>query len=354
MSDEMKNCCPPETTAPKMEVHDASEGSKDIKPKMISTAHKQLSKDEFQRKVAMVALANAADDMGLNTMEKEAILGAAFGLGRAALRGGLPLFNRAIQYALPAAGGAKTWSNLLPRALNAAGNSKLLSPLTAGAGQAKSWLNLPTRMLFGEKGLGSAALLPFTHAGYGAVTAAPLVAAGLPYVGGALQRAGQALGGTVGGGGSQGGLPNGLLNGGLLGAGIGAVGGALMPGQEEYEDEDGRIRKRSRGMFAGALRGAGMGGLAGGALGAGMEHFGPKMASAQDFGAAIANLQKQAMDPAQLKALMHGSPRGSLTSQLPTATARRPATPATSPAIQKGLLAGVGSPGSMMRAISGR
>ncbi len=54
MSDE-KNHCPPETTAPKMEVHDAAEGSKDIKPKVVSTAHKQLSKDEFQRKVAAVA-----------------------------------------------------------------------------------------------------------------------------------------------------------------------------------------------------------------------------------------------------------------------------------------------------------
>lgn len=348
MSDEMKNCCPPETTAPKMEVHDASEGSKDIKPKMISTAHKQLSKDEFQRKIAMAAYSKAADDMGLSDMEKEAFMGAllrpALMLGRAALKGGLPRFGQAVSSLAARAGTqGKTWSNLLPRALQSAGNSKLLAPLTAGSGQANTWMNLPTRLMFGNKGLGSALALPITHPGYAALTAAPFAGQALPYVGGALQRAGQALGGTVGmggGGGSQGGLSGGLMNGGLLGAGIGAVGGALMPGQEEYEDEDGRIRKRSRGMFAGALRGAGMGGLAGAGIGAGMDYMG-KMSSAQDFGAAIANLQKQAMDPAQMKAMMHGSLSGSGAAVPPAPRpTRRPATPAMSPAIQKGLLAG--------------
>lgn len=299
MSDEMKNCCPPETTAPKMEVHDASEGSKDIKPKTITTAHKRLSQDEFQRKVAMAAYSKAADDMGLNDMEKEAFMGAllrpAMMLGRAALKGGLPRFGQAVSsLAGRAATQGKTWGNLLPRALQAAGNSKMLAPLTAGGGQANSWLNLPTRMMFGKGGLGSAMALPITHPGYAALTTLPFAGQALPYVGGALQRAGQALGGTVGMGGSSqgGGLPSGLLNGGLLGAGIGAVGGALMPGQEEYEDENGNVRKRSRGMFAGALRGAGMGGLAGGALGAGMEHFGPKFASAQDFGALVAKAER--------------------------------------------------------------
>ena len=55
MSDEMKNCCPPETTAPKMHAHEAGEKTEDIKPKVVTTAHKRLSQDEFQRKVAALA-----------------------------------------------------------------------------------------------------------------------------------------------------------------------------------------------------------------------------------------------------------------------------------------------------------
>lgn len=82
MSDEMKNCCPPETTAPKMHVHEAGERTEDIKPTTITTAHKKLSQDEFQRKIAMAAYIKAAEDM-----EKDAIMGAAMSVGgRAAMQ----------------------------------------------------------------------------------------------------------------------------------------------------------------------------------------------------------------------------------------------------------------------------
>lgn len=350
MSDEMKNCCPPETTAPKMEVHDASEGSKDIKPKMISTAHKQLSKDEFQRKVAMAAYIKAAEDMGLNTMEKEALIGALLSGGSKLIQGAraLPGMYRAYRGAAPLArmGGAmgeaasKGYGMTNPLAKTIEG-AKSLFRTGMLPGATKSWANAPMRaavdygkFLMNPRHLVAPAAGALT---YGASSA-------MPYVGGALQRAGEALGGTVGamtgtGGGAGGQGFGNVGNLGLLGAGVGAIGGALMPGEEEYEDEDGRIRKRRGSMLAGALRGAGMGGLAGAGVGAGMDYFG-KQSAAQNFGATIANLQKQAMDPAQLKAMMHGSPRGSLMSQLPPATARRPATPAMSPAIQKGLLAG--------------
>ena len=105
MSNETKNHCPPETTAPKMQVHDAGEGTSDIKPKMISTAHKRLSQDEFQRKVAMVARSKAANFTSLSEMEKEAILGAVLGAGRAALAGGRTLLSSGMWKPMTQAGG---------------------------------------------------------------------------------------------------------------------------------------------------------------------------------------------------------------------------------------------------------
>ena len=262
MSDETKNCCPPETTAPKMEVHDASEGSKDIKPKMISTAHKQLSQDEFQRKVAMAARVAAAEDM-----EKEAYGAVVRGLWRL---GGKSLVRNASKFMSGAKSLATT--GILPSVANNAN---------------KTWANLVPRMLVGQKGVGSYMMHPVGLA----TGAASVGSAALPYVGGALQRAGQAIGGTVGGG--SGGMPGlgGAMGAGLLGAGLGGVAGALMPGEEEYEDENGNVRKRSRGMLAGALRGAGMGGLAGGAVGAGMDAYN---SGAFKFGSAVAKLEKQA------------------------------------------------------------
>lgn len=110
MSDEMKNCCPPETKAPAMHAHDATSKTEDIKPKVISTAHKQLSKDEFQRKVAMAARIKAAENMGMTETEKEAFLGALLRGGQAAIQGAraLPSMVRAYRGAAPLArmGGA--------------------------------------------------------------------------------------------------------------------------------------------------------------------------------------------------------------------------------------------------------
>jgi len=259
MSNETKNCCPPETTAPKMQVHDAGEGTSDIKPKMISTAHKRLSQDEFQRKVAMVARVHAED----NGLEKEAYGALARGLWRL---GGKSLVSNA---------------NKLWQGTKAVATTGILPSVANNA--TKTWKNLVPRMLVGQKGVGSYMMHPV-----GLATSAAGVAGGaLPYIGGGLQRLGGALGGAVGmnpqtaqGFGSA-------VGGGLLGAGLGGLAGAMMPGEEEYEDEDGNVRKRSRGMLSGALRGAGMGGIAGGLGGAAMDHFG-KMSAAQDFGAQLA------------------------------------------------------------------
>lgn len=264
MSDEMKNCCPPETTAPKMEVHDASEGSKDIKPKLVSTAHKKLTQDEFQRKVAMAARTKAAADL-----EKEAFGGAA----AAAAGRVLPFLSRAWGGVKSMAGGVKSM------ATSPLATTGVLPSVAAGQ---KTWGTLLPRMLVGEKGLGSYAMHP---AGL-ALGAAGAVGSAAPYVGGALQRVGGALGGTAGQQAAQ--NFGGAIGGGLLGAGLGAVGGALMPGQEEYEDENGNVRKRSRGMLSGALRGAGMGGIAGGLGGAAMDYMG-KQSAAQEFGAVVAS-----------------------------------------------------------------
>lgn len=263
MSDEMKNCCPPETTAPKMEVHDASEGSKDIKPKLVSTAHKKLTQDEFQRKVAMAARMKAAADL-----EKEAFGGAA----AAAAGRVLPLLSRAWGGVKSMAGGVKSMATS-PLATTGV--------LPSVAGGAKTWSTLLPRMLVGEKGVGSYLMHPVGQALAGGTMAYNA----LPYAGGALQRLGGALGGTVGQQAAQ--NFGGAIGGGLLGAGVGGLAGALMPGQEEYEDENGNVRKRSRGMLSGALRGAGMGGIAGGLGGAAMDHFG-KTSAAQAFGTKVA------------------------------------------------------------------
>lgn len=263
MSEMPKNHCPPKTTAPKMEVHDASEGSKDIKPKVVSTAHKNLSQDEFQRKVAMVARFCAAENAGLEKAAWGAVARGLWSLG------GKSLLSNA----------SKLW-----------GGTKALATtgvLPSVAKMDKTWLNLPLRALVGQKGLGSYYMHPASLLGQAATAGS----SAMPYVGGALQRAGQAIGGTVGLGGSQGGIGN-VAGGGLIGAGLGGLAGAMMPGEEEYEDEDGRIRKRRGSMLAGALRGAGMGGLAGAGVGAGMDYMG-KQSAAQDFGAALAQHVKR-------------------------------------------------------------
>jgi hypothetical protein len=258
MSDEMKSHCPPETTAPKMHAHEATEKTEDIKPKLISTAHKRLSQDEFQRKVAMVARLHAGD----NGLEKEAYGALARGLWAL---GGKSLVSNA---------------NKLWQGTKAVASTGILPSVANTA--TKTWKNLPARMLVGQKGVGSYLMHPVGIASTLAGAAAPAV----PYVGGALQRLGGALGGSVGAGQNAQGF-GGAVGGGLLGAGLGAVGGALMPGEEEYEDENGNIRKRRRGMLSGALRGAGMGGIAGGVGGAAMDYFG-KQSAAQEFGAALA------------------------------------------------------------------
>ena len=260
MSEMPKNHCPPKTTAPKMEVHDASEGSKDIKPKVVSTAHKNLSQDEFQRKVAMAARAAVAEDAGT---EKEAI----WGLLAKAMPG---LAAKAAPW-LARVGlgtGTKTWGNLLPRAIaNTTGSYAAYKLNPWGWGGDNSWVS--------------------TKGGP------------VPYIGGAIHRLGSGLHSVAQGMGSTVGLDpqktpglGGAMGGGLVGAGIGALGGALMPGHEEYEDENGNVRRRSRGMLAGALRGAGMGGLAGAGVGAGMDYMG-KQSAAQDFGAALAQHVKR-------------------------------------------------------------
>lgn len=253
MSEMPKNHCPPKTTAPKMEVHDASEGSKDIKPKVVSTAHKNLSQDEFQRKVAM-----AARTVGLEKTANP--MGAAGAVASTAAK-------------------AAPWLSRLWGGTKALATTGVLPSV---AKMDKTWRNLPLRALVGEKGLGSYYMHPASLLGQ----AATVGSSALPYVGGALQRAGQAIGGTVGLGGSQGGMGN-VAGGGLIGAGLGGLAGAMMPGEEEYEDEDGRIRKRRGSMLAGALRGAGMGGLAGAGVGAGMDYMG-KTSAAHDFGGTLA------------------------------------------------------------------
>lgn len=215
MSDEMKNCCPPETSAPKMEVHDATEGSKDIKPKMISTAHKRLSQDEFQRKVAMVARSKAAM---------------------------APVVATGIRALLP---------NLAARASGV--GSAIASKLPA-------WMTGTTAKTVGALGAAGGA-----GAGIGALgnmfTHKPTTMESITNaLKGGYNTLAQHAGGNVGAGG-------------IIGAGLGGLAGAMMPGEEEYEDERGNIRRRRRGMLAGALRGAGMGGIAGGLGGAGMDAY---------------------------------------------------------------------------------
>lgn len=234
MSDEMKNCCPPETTAPKMEVHDATEGSKDIKPKMISTAHKQLSKDEFQRKVAMVAHSKAAM---------------------------APVVATGIKALLP---------NLLARGsqLGSSIASRLPAWMTGNAAKTVGAVGAAGAAGAGIGGLGG--MFAHTPTSMESFTNA---------LKGGYNTLAQHTGGNVGAGG-------------LLGAGAGALAGAMMPGEEEYEDEYGRMRKRRGSMLAGALRGAGVGGLAGGGIGAGMDYMG-KMSSAQEFGRTVAQRTKR-------------------------------------------------------------
>jgi hypothetical protein len=251
---------------------------------MISTAHKQLSQDEFQRKVAMLARTHG--------VEKSAVIGAALGLGVKALPTMVANAGKAtstlgrLKGLFSAGGGASKFM----------GGAKSLATtgiLPSVANNAnKTWANLVPRMLVGQKGVGSYMMHPVGLA----TGAASVGSAALPYVGGALQRVGGAFGGTVGGSGGTPGL-GGAMGAGLLGAGLGGVAGALMPGEEEYEDENGNVRKRSRGMLAGALRGAGMGGLAGGAVGAGMDAYN---SGAFKFGSAVAKLEKQAGPPSQM------------------------------------------------------
>lgn len=326
MSDEMKNCCPPETKAPAMHAHDATSKTEDIKPKMISTAHKRLSQDEFQRKVAMAAHIKAAEDM-----EKDAIMGAAMSVGG---RGAM-MALRAKQMAnagflgrlMPLSMGWKApGSGLVSKALGGAKSLVTTGTLPSVANStSKGWGTMLAKGLVGNKGLGSYMMHP-------AGIALGVGSAAMPYVGGAAQRLGsglQSLGGMMGGSAGGGNMLTQFGNtarqmydqasqhlgqagtAGLIGAGLGAVGGAMMPGEEEYEDENGNIRTRRRGMLSGALRGAGAGGIAGGLAGAGMDYMG-KMSAAQDFGAALGLAEKQAMDPAQLKSMMHGSARGAI------------------------------------------
>lgn len=226
MSDEMKNCCPPETTAPKMEVHDATEGSKDIKPKVVSTAHKRLSQDEFQRKVAMAARAKSAM---------------------------APVVATGIRALLP---------NLLARGANVGSSvaSRLPAWMTGTAAKTVGALGAAGTAGAGIGSLGNM----FAHkpTGMESITNA---------LKGGYNTLAQNFGGNVGAGG-------------IIGATAGGLAGALMPGEEEYEDEYGRPRKRSRGMLAGALRGAGAAGMAGGLAGAGMDAYN---SGAFKFGSAV-------------------------------------------------------------------
>lgn len=304
MSDETKNHCQPETTAPKMEVHDASEGSKDIKPKLVSTAHKRLSQDEFQRKVAMVARLKAAADM-----EKDAfgavlktVLGgggraaASAALRRAARRTAAKTVSRAAtgSAAASAATGTAAKPSFLRRLFSRGTKAAPATAAAAPAAPAAAATTAPT--LFGRAlGVGKGALgyylspfgivMPnmFSSTGFTADNAA------VP-VGHALKNIGTAM---AGGGNNSQGFGN-MANLGMLGALGGGAIGAMMPGEEEYEDEDGQIRKRRGNMLAGALRGAGLGGLAGGGIGAGMDYMG-KMSAAQEFGEKIAGLEKQSV-----------------------------------------------------------
>ena len=281
MSDEMKNCCPPETTAPKMEVHDASEGSKDIKPKMISTAHKQLSKDEFQRKVAMVARAK-------NAMAPAAAAG---------IRALLPnLMARGSQVGSSIASRLPSWMT---------GNAAKTVGALSAAGGAGMGIGAAGNML-ASKPTTMQSITNALQGGYNTLA--------------------QNVGGNIG-------------NIGLLGAGVGAIGGALMPGEEEYEDEDGRIRKRRGSMLAGALRGAGMGGLAGAAGAAGMDAYN---SGAFKFGSAVANLEKRAGDvPAQLRASYAGGNNfAPAASSAAGHAALKKRTQMLPPNLQKGLLGG--------------
>lgn len=298
MSDEMKNCCPPETKAPKMHVHEAGERTEDIKPTTITTAHKKLSQDEFQRKVAMAAQFAALIDTEKSSSVAAGVQAVA-GLGAAAARARAAASLAQKALAARSAGGAAAgvaksapwlsrlkglFSRGVKSAPGAGAAATSAAPITSWAGRAKDyakwWLH------------------PYHLVAPAATAAGGVGLASLPYVGGGLQRAGAWLAGRniLGGDNPTGqGMGNAATLG-LLGAGLGGVAGALMPGEEEYEDENGRMRKRRGSMLAGALRGAGLGGLAGGAAGLGVDHFG-KMSAALEFGSAVANLEKKAVGP---------------------------------------------------------
>lgn len=247
MSDETKNCCPPETTAPKLEVHDADACSKDIKPKFVSTAHKQLSKDEFQRKVAMLARAKAANaGTALMVLPKVIAAGAKPAAAAASRLPSLRTALGALGLGAVGAGGA------------AVGTSGTGRPSPTASTQAPP----PKKPAAAGGGMQFSDITDSLKNNYSSLAAN--------------------FGGHVGAGG-------------VLGAGLGGIAGALMPGEEEYEDEYGRMRKRRGSRLAGALRGAGLGGLAGGGIGAGVAGVNAYNSGALKFGAAIANLEKIAV-----------------------------------------------------------
>jgi hypothetical protein len=88
MSDSTPAHNSPPPKGPALHAHDATSKTEDVKPKVITTAHKNLSKDEFQRKVAMLARVKAAE------LEKEALgpLAAPLIIGGATLASAIPGF----------------------------------------------------------------------------------------------------------------------------------------------------------------------------------------------------------------------------------------------------------------------
>lgn len=86
MSDATPQHNSPPPKGPALHAHDATSKTEDVKPKVITTAHKRLSQDEFQRKVAMLAHAKAA------ALQKEALgpLAAPLIIGGATLASAIP------------------------------------------------------------------------------------------------------------------------------------------------------------------------------------------------------------------------------------------------------------------------
>lgn len=106
MSDATPQHNSPPPKGPALHAHDATSKTEDVKPKVITTAHKRLSQDEFQRKVAMLARVKAAE------LEKEAFLPAALAPYAAPLIiGGATLASAPLMgyFARPSAGPAANY-----------------------------------------------------------------------------------------------------------------------------------------------------------------------------------------------------------------------------------------------------